>query len=208
MPLQATITPASPFAPAVGLWRRVTRSADSAVLTILVVAIAVAAAIVTVVFVTKGGGDGRVSGAAAGGPLAAEATSTDSASAGASVAAPTVESSQVEQVLGEYQRDYSSEDAAGLGALFAEDLERRDGSRAPEDRAASLATYEHQFSELEHPTYSLSGISVEPGPGDAGATARYSISSQNGTVTGSITYHLVEQGEKLLIDKLTIEPSQ
>lgn len=68
--------------------------------------------------------------------------------------------------------------------------------------------HEHQFGELKKPTYSLSGTSVEPGSGEATATAQYSITSQNGTVTGSITFHLVEQDEKLLIDKLTIEPSQ
>jgi hypothetical protein len=114
----------------------------------------------------------------------------------------------VETVLDEYSQDYSDENAEGLRGLFAEDLERHDGSNAPEDLTAALATYEHQFGELHEPRYVLSETHVEPGSGEATATAAYSISSQNGTVTGSITFHLVEQGEKLLIDRLEIEPSR
>jgi hypothetical protein len=183
------------------------------VLTGVAVAIAVAAVIVAIVLATKGGGSGQLPRV-----VAASAVSTETAPTGSTptettptettATTPTVESPQVEQVLGEYQRDYSNEDIEGLKGLFAEDLERHDGSKAPEDLTAAVATYEHQFGELRKPTYSLSETSVEPGSGEASATARYSISSQNGTVTGSITFHLAQHNEKLLIDKLTIEPSQ
>lgn len=130
-----------------------------------------------------------------------ESTPTDTSTT------PTVEAPQVEQVLGEYTQDYSNEDLEALKGLFAESLERDDGNKAPEDLNAAIATYRHQFGELRSPSYTLSSEKVEPGSGEASATARYSISSQNGTVTGSIAFHLVEREEKLLIDKLTIEPS-
>ncbi|HEX5308050.1 MAG TPA: hypothetical protein VFW38_03110 [Solirubrobacteraceae bacterium] len=119
----------------------------------------------------------------------------------------TIEAPQVEQVLNEYTQDYSNEDLEALKGLFTGTLERHDGNKASEDLDAAIATYEHQFGELQNPNYTLSSERVQPGSGEASAIARYSISSQNGTVTGSITFHLIEQEEKLLIDKLTIEPS-
>jgi hypothetical protein len=177
-------------------------------------AVAVVAVIVAVVFATKGGasspGPGLEAAASTAASDVAPTESTPAASTPTETTAttPSVESSQVEQVLNEYQQSYSAENIDGLKAIFAEGLERRDGNRAPENQAAALATYEHQFSQLKNPTYSLSETNVQPGTGEATATARYSISSQNGTVTGSITFHLVEQGEKLLIDKLSISPSK
>ncbi|MGH2852799.1 MAG: hypothetical protein ACRDLF_01215 [Solirubrobacteraceae bacterium] len=203
--------PSTPFARA---WERATRTTDPMVVAGVAVVIAVAAVIVAIVVATKGHGDGgQLSGVAAVSTIPVEttpvdSTPTESTPTETTAATPTVEAPQVEHVLGEYTRDYSNEDLEGLRSLFAESLERHDGSRAPEDLTAAVATYEHQFGELQKPTYSLSETSVEPGSGEASATARYSITSQNGTVTGSITFHLVEQNEKLLIDKLTIEPSQ
>jgi hypothetical protein len=215
--------PPTPFARA---WADVTRTIDPMVLTGIAMAIAVVAVIVTIVVASKGhGGGDQPPGLAPASAFSTESTPTESTptestptestptestpteSTPAETTA-TVESSQVEQVLGEYTQDYSNEDLEGLKSLFAESLERHDGSKAPEDLAAALATYEHQFGELKKPTYSLSETNVEPGSGEASATAHYSITSQNGKVTGSITFHLVEQDEKLLIDKLTIEHSQ
>jgi hypothetical protein len=184
------------------------------VLTGSAVAIALVAVIVAVIFATRGGGgNNRPPGFAAASASAnetppPESSPTESTPTETTATAPaTVESSQVERVLGEYTRDYSNEDAGGLRSLFAEDLERHDGSKAPEDLAAAVATYEHQFGELHEPHYSLSETNVEPGSGEATARAHYSIASQQGTVTGVITFHLVAQDEKLLIDKLEIEPS-
>jgi hypothetical protein len=187
------------------------------VLTGIAMAIAVVAVIVAIVVASKDHGGSQPPGLAPASAFSAttptestatESTPTESTPTETTTTTPTVESSQVEQVLGEYKQDYSSEDLEGLKDLFSESLERHDGSKAPEDLAAALATYEHQFGELKKPTYSLSETNVEPGSGEASATAHYSIASQNGKVTGSITFHLVEQDEKLLIDKLTIEPSQ
>lgn len=200
--------PSTPFARA---WERATRTTDPMALAGVAVAIAVVAVIVAIVVATKGHGGGQPPGVAAASTISSQDTPTEpteSTSTGPTETTPTVESSAVKQVLGEYEQDYSSEDVEGLKRLFAEDLERHDGSKAPEDLAGAVATYEHQFGELKKPTYSLSETSVEPGAGEASAKARYSITSQNGTVTGSITFHLVEQQERLLIDKLTIEPSQ
>lgn len=198
-------------------WERATRTADPMVVTGVAVAVAAAAVIVVIVLATKGGG-GQLPRATAASALATEATTTESTPTESTptestptettATTPTVESPQVEQVLGEYTRDYSNEDIEGLKGLFAEGLERDDASKAPEDLTAALATYEHQFGELRKPTYSLSETHVEPGSGEASATSHYSITSQNGTVTGHITFHLVEQNEKLLIDKLTIEPAK
>jgi hypothetical protein len=218
--------PSTPFARA---WEHVTRTIDPMVLTGIAMAIAVVAVIVTIVVASKGhGGGDQAPGLAPASAFSAATTPTESTPAESTptestptestpaestptettATTATVESSQVEEVLGEYTQDYSNEDLEGMKSLFTESLERHDGSKAPEDLAAALATYEHQFGELKKPTYSLSATDVEPGSGEASATAQYSIISQNGKVTGSITFHLVEQGEKLLIDKLTIEPSQ
>jgi hypothetical protein len=201
--------PSTPFARA---WERATRTTDPMVLTGAAMAIAVVAVIVAIVVATKGhGGSGQLPGVAAAGAISAETTPAESMpteTTPTETTTSTVESSQVERTLGEYTQAYSNEDIEGLKGLFAEGLKRHDGSKAPEDLATALATYEHQFGELQKPTYSLSETSVEPGSGEASATARYTISSQNGTVTGSITFHFVEQEEKLLIDKLTIEPSR
>jgi len=210
-PPRAPAQPPTPFARA---WERATRTTDPMVLTGGAVAIAVVTIIVVVIVASKGhGGSGQLPGVAPAsavstGTTSTESTVSESTPTETTATAPTVESSQVEGVLGEYKQDYSNEDIEGLKGLFAENLERHDGSKAPEDLATALATYEHQFGELTKPTYSLSETHIEPGAGEASATARYGITSQNGTVTGSITFHLVELNEKLLIDKLTIEPAR
>jgi hypothetical protein len=179
----------------------------------IAVAVALVAVIAVVVLATKGGGkpSDRLPGVPDVATAPTQSTPTQSTPTQSTPTdtstTPTVEAPQVEQVLGEYTQDYSNEDLEALKGLFATTLERDDGNKAPEDLNAAVATYEHQFGELRSPNYTLSSEKVEPGSGEASATAQYSISSQNGTVTGSITFHLVEQEEKLLIDKLTIEPS-
>jgi hypothetical protein len=169
-PAVPAAAPSTPFARA---WERATRTTDPMVLTGIAVAIAVVAVIVAVVVATKGhGGSGQLPGVAAASTVSAETTPTESTPTETTATTPTVESSQVEQVLGEYKQDYSNESIEGLKGLFAENLERHDGSKAPEDLTAAMATYEHQFSELKEPTYSLSETSVQPGSGEASATAR------------------------------------
>jgi hypothetical protein len=74
---------------------------------------------------------------------------------------------------------------------------------AAEDRDEALATYRKQFSELQNPTYSLSGVRITPGTGDATASRTYCITSQNGTVGGSITFHVVTGASGLAIDDIT-----
>jgi hypothetical protein len=204
-----------PQAQLMRLWERITRSADPMVVTGIAVAVAVVAVIVAVVVASSGGGGGShlpavpVASTASLETAPSQSTSTEEATPTETTATtPTVEQSQVEQVLNEYQQDYSNENIEGLKSLFAEGLERQDGTRPSEDLAAAVATYEHQFSELTSPSYSLSQLSVQPGTGEATAKARYSISSQNGTVKGSITYHLIEQDQRLLIDRLTIVPDK
>lgn len=127
-----------------------------------------------------------------------EATSTEA----------TIEPSAVQQVLNEYESAYSSENIEGLNNLFSPNLEREDGTSAAEDLSQALATYRKQFSELRNPQYTLSEVNIQPAVGEATATANFSITSQNGTVGGSITFHLTGQEGKLLIDKLTIEHSR
>ena len=185
-------------------WQRATATPDAKILTGVAATALVAGVVLAIVFATKGGH--HPVGVAAASTLATSPTQSESTPT--ETTAPTVDAPAVEQVLSEYREAYSAENIEGMKNLFAEDLERHDGEKPPEDLPTALATYEGQFSELRNPRYSLSGISVEPGAGEATATARYSISSQNGTVGGSITYHLVERDERLLIDKLRIEPSQ
>jgi hypothetical protein len=210
-PESAARLAASPSPSLARAWKRATRTTDPMVLTGAAVTVAVVA-IVVIVIATKGGAN-HPSGVATASTIPAEATPTESTPTESTptestATTATVESPRVEQVLSEYRQDYSNEDVESLKGLFAESLERRDGNKAPEGLGAALATYKGQFGELKKPVYSLSGTSIEPGAGEASASAQYSIGSQNGTVTGSITFHLVQQGEKLLIDKLTIEPSK
>jgi len=184
-------------------WQRATATPDAKILTGGAATVLVAGVVLAIVFATKGGRDPvgvTTASAFTPSPAQTETTPTDAT-------APPVEAPAVGQVLTKYRQAYSAENIEGMRNLFAEDLERHDGDKPPEGLSAALATYERQFSELRNPHYTLSGISVEPGAGEATGTAQYSISSQNGTVGGSITYHLVEQDERLLIDKLRIEPS-
>lgn len=151
---------------------------------------------------TKGGGaPAPTTPAAFTAPKTTETTET-------TPAAPTVSEASVESVLSRYQSDYSGEDAEGLRGLFSAQLSRTDGSKPTEDLNESIATYEQQFSELTDPRYTLSGISIETREGAATAHANYSISSQNGTVTGAIEFGLVEEGGQLLIDTIRVTPSK
>jgi hypothetical protein len=119
-------------------------------------------------------------------------------------AASTVEPYAVEGVLDEYSSYYSAENVEGLKGLFSPNLVRRDRNKAPETLSQALKTYKKQFGELDGPEYALSEVNVEPGEGEASATAHYSITSQNGTVGGSIEFHLVEEQNRLVIEGLTI----
>jgi hypothetical protein len=140
-------------------------------------------------------------------PESTESTSTTPGSTSTTTGS-TVASSAVQQVLNEYESDYSGENIEGLKTVFSSDLVRQDGSHAPEGLSQALETYQHQFDELKNPSYSLSGVSIQPGSGEATASGQFTITDQNGTVTGSITFHMVEESERLLIDKLTITHSQ
>lgn len=167
--------------------------------------------VILIVVLTKGGGNGVPSGVPVANTITqtvqTESTFTESSATETNATTPAIESSQVEQVLSEYEQDYSNEDIEGLEGLFATDLERTDGSRPTEDLTAALATYREQFGKLQKPVYVFSEVNVKPASEEANATAQYSITSQNGTVTGSIQINLIDQEGKLLIDKLTIEPS-
>lgn len=121
---------------------------------------------------------------------------------------PTITTTAVQQVLGQYEADYSSENLEGLKALFASSLVRQNGSASSENLEQALATYQRQFGEQTNPSYKLSNVSIQPGAGEAAASARYSVTNQNGALTGSIVFHLIEENGQLLIDKLTIEPSK
>lgn len=126
--------------------------------------------------------------------------------------APTaaVSSSAVQQVLDEYQAAYSSENIEALKGLLAQTLVRENGNDPRESAQQAVATYEQQFSELSNPEYRLSGVKIEPGQGEASAGAVYTITSDNNSVptTGSIGFHLIANGEQLLIDNITIEPAR
>jgi hypothetical protein len=208
MGMGAPVEPASPStagapdlpqAPAYGR----TLGRQTPVSTILAVAVVAVAAVIVAVVLSKGSHHATPA-VAAFQPAAAAAP----AEPATTPAAQPVSSSAVESLLSEYASDYSNEDSEGLESLFAESLVRQDGSHAAEDRQQALATYRHQFSQLTTPVYTLSGLNIEPGAGGATASGQYRISSNNGVVHGEITFHLVEQGGQLLIDGLTIEPSQ
>jgi hypothetical protein len=120
--------------------------------------------------------------------------------------APAVSSQQVQQTLDEYAAAYSAESTQRLSSLLASTLERRNGTHAPEGLRQALSTYSTQFSQLQHPSYTLAEPQITPEAGSATAKATYSITSQNGTVGGTITFHLVSRGSGLAIDRITTEP--
>ncbi|MGA8353965.1 MAG: DUF4440 domain-containing protein [Solirubrobacteraceae bacterium] len=205
--------PADPLAgtPFRRAWDRLTARVDPMVLTGGAVVVAVGAVIAVVVLASGGGGGTPSPVIPAASSVLTETTSTEATESTASegsaseAGSATVESSTVEQELSEYAEDYSNEDVEGLKDLFAEDLERHEESHAPEDLAAALANYEKQFGELEHPVYTLTDEQIEPGAGEASVTAHWSVTSQNPTRQGTIHFHLVQQEERLLIDRLAIE---
>jgi ketosteroid isomerase-like protein len=120
---------------------------------------------------------------------------------------PSISLESIRQLLGDYQTAYSNEDLTGLRNLFADDLVRQNGTDQPQDLTGALTTYQAQFDQLTNATYQLSDLSVTRGSNDAAVLGDYSITSNNGTVTGAIRFHLVEKAGLLLIDRLEIRPS-
>jgi Protein of unknown function (DUF2510)/SnoaL-like domain len=120
---------------------------------------------------------------------------------------PAVTSEGAERALSEYAGAYSTENVARLEAMFMPDLSRTDGTHATEDRSEALTTYRKQFSQLHEPSYELTEREVTQEEGGATAQARYSITSQNGTVGGTVTFHLVPNGSGVGIDTIKVEPN-
>jgi hypothetical protein len=120
-------------------------------------------------------------------------------------AAPTT--AEVKDLLATYTERYGAEDADGLGELFTADLVRSSKGEASEDKEEALATYREQFSSLSGPVYTLSGLRLSTGPGEATARGRYRISSSAGTTDGAIAFHLVREADRLLIDRIDIVPA-
>ena len=120
---------------------------------------------------------------------------------------PQVTTAEMHDVLLAYVNAYSAEDAAALGRLFAVDLVRQNGNDPIEDRNAALATYQHQFDQLTNPQYSLNGIQYASGRGEGSAAGAYVITSGAGRTGGSIEFHFVLRGGRLLIDAIRVVPS-
>jgi hypothetical protein len=116
---------------------------------------------------------------------------------------PHTTSAAVKKVLARYRADFSNERIGGLEGLFAPGLLRRNGPGPVEGRAKALHTYRTQFSQLRHPRYTLSNIRVRQEQEGATATANYQITSQNGTVGGTIRFDLNGAGE---IKRITVHP--
>jgi hypothetical protein len=110
------------------------------------------------------------------------------------------------QVLRQYVDAYSAEDVGALGRLFAPDLERVNGSDAPEDRSQALATYASQFGQIDNPHYALSGVTYGEGVSTGDATGSYTITSDSGVHTGAIAFDFRSSDGDLLIDRITIKP--
>ena len=125
---------------------------------------------------------------------------------GPSASTPSTE--EVQQVLDEYESDYSNKDASGLEGLFAENFVRQNGTEPREDREQAIATYQHQFEGQTDPIYQLSETEITPAPGQADVAAQYSVTNDSGKDTGSIGFHMVVQNEHLLIGAIATWPSQ
>ena len=122
-------------------------------------------------------------------------------------ALPQVTNAEMHDVLLSYVNAYSAEDAAALGSLFAADLARQNGNDPVEDRNAALATYQRQFDHLTNPQYSLSNIQYATGRGEGSAAGTYVITSAAGRTGGTIEFHFVARGGRLLIDAIRVVPS-
>jgi hypothetical protein len=169
--------------------------------------IAIGAVVVAVVTSTSGGG-ARTAGFATPAPTASGNLTTTASESVTTFTANPVESATVQQVLNEYESDYSNENIEGLEGLFSQTLTRRDGTDPSENLAQAIQTYKKQFSELVNPSYTLSNVYITPGTGQATASATYGITSQNGTVTGTIDFHMTEEEpQQVRIDELTIAPA-
>jgi hypothetical protein len=138
--------------------------------------------------------------------LTSSSTQNTEAATSTTSAAPSITSEDVQPLLKRYEAAYSVENITQLEALFAPSLTRHNGTHAAEDREEALASYRTQFGQLHHPAYSLSSVQITPGTGEATANASYSITSQNGTVGGTIAFHVVPNGSGLAIDQITIHP--
>src|SRR4051794_21867683 len=121
--------------------------------------------------------------------------------------APTPAEGEVLDVLDRYARAYSDEDTGRLARVFTSDLVRTDGSDTPVEGTAVLGVYQSQFDRLTDPDYALSDVTTTVDVGQASASARYAIASQETSATGAIAFHLVETADGLLIDQITTEPS-
>jgi len=120
-------------------------------------------------------------------------------------ALPTITNPQMALILQRYAVAYSSENVAALRKLFAAGLVRKNGTDPAESLSQALTTYRGQFANLTNPKYSLSNVAYHPA--QAVATATYSIKSGSGTARGTIVYHFVRVGNRVLIDTLTIRSS-
>jgi hypothetical protein len=120
---------------------------------------------------------------------------------------PLVKTSDIHDELVAYVNAYSNEDASGLGRLFAADFVRQNGNDPIEDRSEALATYQQQFDQLTNPRYTLTDLRYAVGRGVASASGRYVITSAAGRTGGSIEFHFVARGGRLLIDAIRVMPS-
>lgn len=174
-----------------------------------IVLLGAAAIVATVLLVTRGGGSHPSPAPIS--TVSRRPTTSTTISGGTQTVAPvrasTISLSSVRGLLGEYISAYDNEDVGALRALFADDLVRQNGRDAPQGLADALTTYQTQFSQLSNPDYALSNVSVSRFGGEAVVSAEYSITSSNGTVTGSIRFHVVRRAGRLLIDQLVIRPN-
>lgn len=173
---------------------------------VAVAGLAVLLLVVVVVLLIRDGSGSSANASHGPAPTPTPAAPTATATA-SSAPALVVSQGRMEQVLVRYENAYSNEDATGLAALFAADLVRRNGTDPPEGRAAALATYQDQFDHLTNPDYRLSRLSFTEGSAEGVATGSYTITSEAGTVTGQIGFHLALQNGRLLIDRIVIRPN-
>lgn len=121
---------------------------------------------------------------------------------------PSVTAQAVRWVIRAYVRSYDAEDARAAGATMSPGVVRRSGATSVQHgRQAAMTEYQRQFDRLAAPRYALHLLSIAPGAGEARAQGRYAITSKRASrSTGSITFHLVAVGDRLLIDRITATP--
>jgi 2,4-dienoyl-CoA reductase-like NADH-dependent reductase (Old Yellow Enzyme family) len=173
---------------------------------VLVAVVAAALVAVLVLGTHRHSSEGSVASTTA--PEVSATNSNAPASATPESTAETVTSADVQREIQAYADAFGTESLDGLAQLFAATIVRSGkGSPTLYGWRAVLNEYRRQFARNAIVGYRLSQVDIQPGAGEAGLSARYTIVMEDGSQsTGSIGMHVVRgRNNGLLIDAIDAE---